>query len=102
MKLTDLISQVRTDNKIEVKKAREAKEAQAPAGEAARDKVEISSGTQEMQKMREIIAKTPSVRTEMVETLKRQVENGEYKVSSKEIADKMLGDVLADEGVLLD
>ena len=100
MKLTDVISQVRTDTKIEVKKAREAQQAQAPAGEATSDKVEISTGTQDMQKMREILANTPSVRTEMVATLKRQIENGEYQVPSQEIADKMMSSILADEGIL--
>ncbi len=100
MKLTDAISQVRTDSKIEVKKARAAEKAQAPAGDGAADKVEISSGTQDMQKMREILANTPAVRTEMVATLKRQIENGEYQVPSQEIADKMLDSLFADEGIL--
>lgn len=100
MKLTDMISQVRTDTKIEVKKAREAEQTQAPAGAAASDKVEISTGTQDMQKMRQILANTPSVRSEMVATLKRQIESGEYEVPSQEIADKMLSSVLADEGIL--
>ncbi len=100
MKLTDAISQVRTETKVEVKKARETQGSQAPAGETASDKVEISTGTQDMQKMREILAKTPSVRTEMVATLKRQIENGEYQVPSQEIADKLLNSFLVDEGIL--
>ena len=97
MKLTDVISQVRTDTKVEVKKAQKAD--QASAGEATGDKVEISNGTKDMQKMREILANTPSVRTEMVATLKRQIENGEYQVPSHQIADKMLSSWLADEGI---
>ncbi|MEN8258734.1 MAG: flagellar biosynthesis anti-sigma factor FlgM [Thermodesulfobacteriota bacterium] len=99
MKLTDAISQVRTDTKVEVKKAQQAEQAQAPAGETTGDKVEISNGTKDMQKMREILANTPSVRTEMVATLKRQIENGEYNVPSHEIADKMLSSWLVDEGI---
>lgn len=101
MKLTDVLSQVRTETKVEVKKAKETQQAQAPAGEAtSSDTVEISTGTQDMQKMREILADTPSVRTEMVATLKRQIENGEYQVPSQEIADKMMSSILADEGIL--
>jgi negative regulator of flagellin synthesis FlgM len=99
MKLTDLISQVRTDTKIEVKKARATEQAQAPARESTGDKVDISTGTQDMQKMREILANTPSVRAEMVDTLKRQIENGEYQVPSQELADKMLNSLFADEGI---
>lgn len=100
MKVSDVISQVRTDTKIEIKKGRGAEEAQAPAGDMASDKVKISSATQDIQKMREILANTPSVRTEMVATLKRQIENGEYQVPSQELADKMLNSLFGDEGVL--
>lgn len=100
MKLSDVISQVRTDTKIEVKKGRGAEEAQAPAGDTASDQVKISSATQDIQKMRDILANTPSVRTEMVATLKRQIENGEYQVPSQELADKMLNSLFGDEGVL--
>jgi negative regulator of flagellin synthesis FlgM len=99
MKLTDVISQVRTDTKVGVKKAREAEQAPASAGETSGDKVEISNGTKDMQKMREILANTPAVRTEMVATLKRQIANGEYQVPSREVADRMLSSLLADEGI---
>ena len=100
MKLTDLISQVRTDNKIEVKKTREAAKSAEAAPAAATDRVQISDGSKEVLKMQEIVKNTPSVRTEMVDELKRQVDNGDYNVSGTDIADKMMESWMADEGVL--
>lgn len=100
MKLTDLISQVRADNKIEVKKAKQAEKPQVASEVSAGDRVEISDGTKDMQKMREIIAETPMERADLVATLKRQIESGEYQVPSQEVADKMLSSLFADEGIL--
>ncbi len=100
MKLTDLISHIRTDNKIEVKKTREAAKSAETSPTVSADSVQISAGSKEVLKMQEIVKNTPSVRTEMVAELKRQVENGEYHVDSTQIADKMLESWLADEGII--
>ena len=100
MKLTDLISQIRTDNKIEVKKTRETAKAAEASPTVPADRVQISEGSKEVLKMQEIVKNTPSVRTEMVDELKRQVDNGEYHVSGTQIADKMLESWMADEGIL--
>nr|MDA3834364.1 flagellar biosynthesis anti-sigma factor FlgM [Spirochaetales bacterium] len=90
MKLTDLISQVRTDNKIDVIKTQETAPAAETSPLVAADRVEISEGSKEVLKMQEIVKNTPSVRTGMVDELKRQVESGEYNVAGTDIADKML------------
>ena len=100
MKLTDLISPIRTDNKIEVKKTREAAKSAECKPMVSADSVQISDGSKEVLKMQEIIKNTPSVRTEMVDELKRQVDNGEYHVSGTQIADKMMESWLADEGIV--
>ena len=99
MKLTDVISQIRKDNKIEVKKTKDA-EKSAPTSLEVTDKVELSASSKEVQKMRNIIRDTPSVRAEKVETLKRQIENGEYKVDGHSVADKMIESLMADQGLL--
>lgn len=100
MKLTDLISQVRTDNKIEIKKMRETAKSPEASPLVSQDRVQISDGSKEVLKMQEIVKNTPSVRTDMVDELRRQVENGEYDVSAQDIADKMMDSWMADEGVL--
>jgi len=99
MKLTDVVSQIRTETKIEVKKARESAEV-ASSKEAATDTVAISPESKEVQQMRQIIKDTPAVRAEKVAALKEQVENGDYRVEATDIADKMLASFMADEGIL--
>jgi negative regulator of flagellin synthesis FlgM len=100
MKLTEVISHIRMDNKIEVRKARESGKLAETIPLASSDSVQISAGSKEVLKMQDIVKNTPSVRTEMVEDLKRQVENGEYQVSGTQIADKMMESWLTDEGIL--
>lgn len=95
MKVTDALQQIRTDNKVEVKKSRKAEEAGGP-GTAPTDKVELSSGSRDVQKMQEILAETPPIRTELVESLKQQIEKGEYQVDSRDIADKMMETLLSE------
>ena len=100
MKLTDVVSQIRTETKIEVKKAREAGKVASDNKAESTDTVALSAGSREVQKMRQIIDETPSVRADRVETLRRQIENGEYQVDSRDIADKMLASFMADEGIM--
>ena len=54
------------------------------------DRVELSSQSQDMKKMHEILASTPEVRTDKVAALKKAVEEGTYNVNSGDIADKMI------------
>ena len=100
MKVTDLISHIRTDNKVEVKKMRETAKSAETKPTVSSDSVQISEGSKEVLKMQEIVKNTPSVRTEMVAELKRQVDNGEYHVDGTQIADKMMESWMADEGIL--
>lgn len=100
MKLTDAISQIRTDNKIEVKKARKAEGAPDETGPTSSDKVELSSNSRDVQKMQEILAQTPEMRMEMIEALKKEINEGTYRVDSRDIADKMLDDLLEEDKFL--
>ncbi len=99
MKLTDVIAQIQTENKIKVKKNVQTSEATAGAV-AAKDSVSLSSGSLEVQKIRDILQETPDVRTEKVEELKARIAGGEYKVDSRQLADKMLADLLSEESLL--
>ena len=100
MKLTDMISHVRMDNKMEVKKTQDAGKVAETIHLAPADSVQISEGSKEVLKMQAIVKNTPSVRADMVDELKRQIENGEYQVSGTQIADKMMESWLAEEGLL--
>ena len=96
MKLTDAISQIRADNKIEVKKTRKPEGGAESAGASGADTVDLSSSSRDVQKMKEILAQTPAMRMEMIETLKKQIDEGTYQVDSRDIADKMMDELLAE------
>ena len=96
MKLTDVVSQIRTDNKVEVKKARKLEGGPEGTGPSAADTVDLSSNSRDVQKMKEILAQTPETRMEMIESLKKQIDEGTYQVDSRDIADKMLDELLSE------
>jgi negative regulator of flagellin synthesis FlgM len=95
MKLTDAISQIRTDNKVEVKKTRKLEGGAESASPAGADTVDLSSSSRDVQKMKEILAQTPAMRMEMIESLKKQIDEGTYQVDARDIADKMMDDLLS-------
>ena len=98
MKLTNIFPQIKTDNKVQARKAEGAAPvkgigAGVPVGG---DRVELSAGSQDVQKAREILQQTPAVRTDRVEALRQQVERGEYQVDSQQVAGKMLMSLISD------
>lgn len=100
MKLTDVISQIRTDNKVEVKKTRKAEGVAESRPPVASDTVELSNSSRDVQKMREILDQTPAMRMEMIEALKKEINEGTYHVDARDIADRMLDDLLAEDSLL--
>ncbi len=61
------------------------------------ERVEISGKASDLNKIREIVRKTPDIRAEKVGLLKEQIASGSYNVSSQEIADKMLREYLLED-----
>lgn len=59
-------------------------------------RVEISSTSQEVRRVKELIKSLPDVREDRVQALKAQVESGTYHVSSEDIADLIIRRALAD------
>ena len=100
MKLTDAISQIRTDSKVEVKKNRKAEVGLEGPGLSGSDKVDLSSSSRDVQKMKEILDQTPLMRMEMIESLKKQIDEGTYRVDARDIADKMMEDLLSEDTLL--
>jgi len=76
---------------------RSSSKAQAPGDVAPKqDKIVLSASQEDQMRVRRIIDDTPDIRLEKVEALKKQIEAGTYKVDPSEVADKMLGRLLAD------
>ncbi len=98
MKLTSLFPQIKTD-KVQVKKPAaqvDTADSTAKAEGAGADRVDISSGSKDVQKMQEIIQNTPDIRTNKVESLKVRIANGEYNIDPRDVADKMLTSLITD------
>lgn len=97
MKVTDISSQLSTEYKLENKKTRPEPEEQQQVDKKGDDKVEISSRSRDIQKMEEMVNAAPEERAELVQSLKEKVENGEYKVDSREVAGDMLTNLLEEQ-----
>jgi len=61
---------------------------------AKTDTVNISDAAKEIQEVSKQLDDIPDVRTEKVQQLKNEIENGTYKIKSEEIAEKMLRESL--------
>ncbi len=77
--------------------ARSSSKVASPQDPTARqDKIVLSASQEDQMRVRRIVDDIPDVRLEKVEALKKQIEAGTYKVDASEVADKMLGRLLAD------
>ncbi len=63
------------------------------------EKVEISGKASDLNKIGEIVRKTPDIRAEKVELLRGKIASGSYTVSGQEIADKMLREYLLEDAL---
>lgn len=101
MKLTGVFSPLKTE-KVQVKKSGES--LLAKTGNASRtdsaaqpaDRVVLSPGSLEVQKIRDILAQTPDVRADRVQALKEEIARGEYQIDSYRLADKMMASLLSE------
>jgi len=101
MKISDFVPQIKTDNRVQ--KAKERLTTDSLVGTSASsetDRVRISASSVDVQKMKKIIQDTPAVRMDRVQALKEQIERGEYQVDPYRVADKMLMNLLAEDGVI--
>jgi len=57
-------------------------------------KVDLSPRAQEMKKAKEIAMAAPDIREDKVAALQKMIDEGKYKVSAKDIADKMVDEEL--------
>jgi len=54
------------------------------------DKVSLSSGAQDVANIKESLKGAPEIRVELVHELKVKIESGQYNVSGKDIAEKIV------------
>ncbi len=100
MKISDFIPQIKTDNKVQKAKVASSAELSVTQATGRADRVEISANSLDVQKMKGIIQNTPELRMDRVQTLKEQIERGEYEVDPYRVADKMLMNLLSEGGIM--
>ena len=61
------------------------------------ERVELSRKASDINRIREIVRKTPDIRGEKVALLREKIASGNYNVSGQEIADKMLREHLLED-----
>ena len=65
------------------------------------ERVELSEKASDLNKIRELVLRTPDIREEKVELLREKIASGSYNVSSQEIADKMLREYLIEDSLTI-
>jgi negative regulator of flagellin synthesis FlgM len=98
MKITDLNQGSKTIQYIN-----QANSAEKPAlsqetknGPPLTDKVELSPQSKEMGKINDLLQTVPDIRTDRVLELKKVIQDGQYKIDSEQVAEKMLNESLLD------
>ena len=66
-------------------------------GQLSGEKVDLSEKGSYLNKIREIVQKTPDIREEKVTLLREKIAAGSYNVSGQEIAGKMLNESLVED-----
>ena len=74
-------------------------EGQAPGAAEKGDekRVRDSGQTYDLSRIREAVENAPDMREEKVALLKKMIASGEYKVNSREVAEKMINEFLTDD-----
>ncbi len=99
MKVSGSFPQIKSTDKVQAKKVKATDvKTDVSSSVTSSDRVELSTSSAEVQKMRGILQETPSVRTDKVQALKERIERGEYQVDPYEVADKMLMSLMSDGG----
>ena len=101
MKVTDIKSTKNplenTAQEVDQKKVASLKTHLLKKGKTSGDRVDLSKKASDIKKINDIIQKTPNVREEKVAFLKEKIASGNYQVSGRKIADKMLEEFILEE-----
>ena len=95
MKLTGIFPPIKTE-KVQVRKSEGSAAARADNVAGPTDRVVLSAGSLDLQKVRDILEQTPEVRTDRVQALKEEIARGAYQVDPHRLADKMMGSLLSE------
>jgi len=69
-----------------------AREASAGAPERTADPVSLSARSRAARRLKELVDALPDLREERVRRLREAIENGSYRVSGRDVAEKLLAE----------
>lgn len=96
MKISNFFPQIKTDLKVQKSRESSAVSSTTPSSVLDPDRVELSTSSLDVQKMKGILKDTPEVRQDRVQELKAKIDRGEYKVDPYKVADKLLMNLLSE------
>ena len=64
------------------------------------EQIAISSKAKDIQKATEVVNAAPDIRTEKVERIKNEIAKGDYHVSSEDLAEKVLENIITESKFL--
>jgi len=93
MKVTVLYPQLNANiNKIRYKNQPDTSSSKPSGKPVEVDRVELSTTAQEIQRVKKVCIEADDVQTDKVSEIKRQINEGTYKIESEKIARKMIQD----------
>jgi flagellar biosynthesis anti-sigma factor FlgM len=93
----DIPAQEHNDEKIIELQRRVDGQAQGDAEKGDEKSMRDSGQTYDLSRIREAVENAPDIREEKVASLKKMIASGEYKVNSREVAEKMINEFLTDD-----
>lgn len=93
------ISGAQINQVMRVYKAQRAYKTESVGAQNAPDRkdgVQLSFESSDIEKVKQVVANLPDIRDDLVAPISAKVSSGEYRVDPKEVADKILGRLIAD------
>jgi negative regulator of flagellin synthesis FlgM len=73
---------------------------QGASATSGSEQIAISSKAKDIQKATEAVSTAPDIRTEKVERIKNEIAKGDYRVSSEDLAEKVLENIITESKFL--
>jgi len=83
-------------NEPSASKKKGADKTSSSADSSANDSVSLSSGAKEAAGLKESLKAAPDIRIELVHELRVKIESGQYNISGKQVAEKMVQSAIDD------
>jgi negative regulator of flagellin synthesis FlgM len=87
-------------DRIKVGDNKSVAKSQGASSTSGTEQIAISSKAKDIQKATEVANTAPDIRTEKVERIKNEIAKGDYRVSSEDLAEKVLENIITESKFL--